>query len=129
MLTFLIHIPYTGGAHGNYGAGYTSFNLVEKKKLKLDDVLIKTGKAHLPSLLKKYFRKNYNFRANASLKEAELFEEKIEPNNNFYFTGKGTGFYYSPYEIGPYSMGEINIFIPFTELNNFLQPEFKKLIK
>jgi hypothetical protein len=31
-------------------------------------------------------------------------------------TGHDGGFFYSPYEIGPYSMVEINIFIPFTEL-------------
>lgn len=95
---------YTGGAHGLYGTGFTSLDLVKKKKLNLDDVLTKTGQSNLPSFLKKYFRKNYNLSASASLKEAGLFEEKIEPNNNFYVTGKGTGFSYSPYEIGPYAM-------------------------
>ena len=120
---------YTGGAHGNYGTGYTSLDLIKEKKLKLDDVITKTGQAYLRSILKKYFRKNYNLDANASLKEAGLFKEKIEPNNNFYVTTKGIGFSYAPYEIGPYSMGEINIFIPFSELQNFLQPVFKNLVE
>jgi hypothetical protein len=120
---------YTGGAHGNYGTHYSSFDLLSKKILKLDNVLTITGLAQLPVLLKKYFRKNYNLDANASLKEAGLFEEKIKPNNNFYVTEKGIGFSYSPYEIGPYAMGEINIFIPFSELKTLLQPPFENLLE
>ena len=119
---------YTGGAHGNYGTHYSSLDLLSKKILKLDDVLTTAGQANLPLLLKKYFRKNYNLDANDSLKEAGLFEEKIKPNNNFYITGKGIGFSYSPYEIGPYAMGEINIFIPFSELKTSLQPAFQNLL-
>ena len=91
-------------------------------------MLTTAGQANLPLLLKKYFRKNYNLDANDSLKEAGLFEEKIKPNNNFYITGKGLGFSYSPYEIGPYAMGEINIFIPFSELTTSLQPAFQNLL-
>jgi hypothetical protein len=120
---------YTGGAHGNYATRYSSLDLLKKKKLKLDDVLTMTGEARLPSLLKKYFRKNYNLGANTSLKEAGLFEEIIKPTNNFYVTGKGIGFSYPPYEIGPYAMGEINIFIPCSELNTFLQLAFENLLK
>jgi len=120
---------YTGGAHGNYGTAYSSLELAKKKKLKLDDVLTANGQTRLPLLLIKYFRKNYNLGANTSLKEAGLFEEKIKPNNNFYVTGKGIGFSYSPYEIGPYAMGEINIFIPFSELRKSLQPAFQKLLE
>jgi hypothetical protein len=120
---------YTGGAHGNYGTHYTSLDLVKKKKMELVDVLTKTGQARLPVLLKKCFRKDYNLGTNASLKEAGLFEEKIQPNNNFYVTGKGICFSYSPYEIGPYAMGEINIFIPFTEVKTFLQPALQNLLK
>ncbi|HEY6978864.1 MAG TPA: DUF3298 domain-containing protein [Chitinophagaceae bacterium] len=120
---------YTGGAHGNFGTAYSSLDLVKKKKLKLDDVLTASGQTRLPLLLIKYFRKNYNLDANTSLKEAGLFEEKIKPNNNFYVTGKGIGFSYAPYEIGPYAMGEINIFVPIVELKKLLQPAFQNLLE
>jgi len=120
---------YTGGAHGNYGTHYSSLDLVNRKKISLNDILASTAKTKLPSLLEKYFRKNYGVEKNTSLKDAGLFESTIKPNDNFYVTGKGINFCYTPYEIGPYAMGEINIFIPFSELNNYLQPSFKKLIE
>jgi hypothetical protein len=120
---------YTGGAHGNYGTHYISIDMVNGKKLSLNNILIQTGQSKLPSLLEKYFRKDYGVDKNTSLKDAGLFEPVIKSNNNFYVTGKGINFGYMPYEIGPYAMGEINIFIPFTELHNYLQPSFKNLIE
>jgi len=120
---------YTGGAHGNHGTRYISINMVNRKKLALNNVLTLTGQNKLSSLLEKYFRKDYGVDKNTSLIDAGLFESVIKPNNNFYVTGKGINFGYMPYEIGPYAMGEINIFIPFTELHNYLQPSFKNLVE
>ncbi|HEY2721999.1 MAG TPA: DUF3298 domain-containing protein [Chitinophagaceae bacterium] len=119
---------FTGGAHGNYGTEYSSLDLTSHETIKLNDVLNVDGKKQLPRLLAKYFRKAYNLRTTDSLSQGGLFEEKIKPNNDFYVTTKGIGFDYVPYEIGPFAMGEINIFIPFTELSAYLQPAFKKLI-
>lgn len=119
---------YTGGAHGNYGTSYLSIDLVNNKKLSLDDVLSGSGEKQLSRLLGKYFRKENNLKDTDALTEGGLFENKIEPNNNFFVTGKGISFNYTPYEIGPYAMGEIVIFIPFTELSAYLQSDFKKLV-
>jgi hypothetical protein len=120
---------YTGGAHGNYGTSYTSIDLTSNKVLVLDNMINETGKKVLRSLLEKNFRKQYDLKPVDSLSEGGLFENKIEPNENFYVTGKGIGFCYNPYEIGPYAMGEINIFIPFTDLENYLKESFKKLLE
>jgi len=120
---------YTGGAHGNYGTGFISVDLIANKKLKLPGILNASGLKQLPKLLEKTFRRRYGLSEKEELTAGGLFENKIEPNNNFYVTGKGIGFNYVPYEIGPYAMGEINLFIPFTELNAYLQPGFKKLIQ
>ena len=120
---------YTGGAHGNYGTTYIPLDVLNNKKLHLDDVVIPAGKIQLPGLLEKYFRQAYSLKKTDSLTEGGLFANTIEPTDNFYITEKGIGFCYSPYEIGPYAMGGINIFIPFTELNAYLQPSFKRLIQ
>jgi len=119
---------YTGGAHGNYGTNYLSIDLLHNKKLSLDDVLSASGQKQLGRLLGKYFRKNNNLKDTDALSKGGLFEDEIKPNNNFFVTGKGLAFDYSPYEIGPYAMGEIIIFIPFTELSAYLQSDFKKLV-
>jgi hypothetical protein len=121
---------YTGGAHGNYGTYYTSADLTSNKVLALDNIITEGGKKQLRTLLEKNFRKQYNLKPTDSLTdEGGLFENKIEPNKNFYITGKGIGFCYNPYEIGPYAMGEIDIFIPFTDLKNYLKEGFKRLIE
>jgi hypothetical protein len=120
---------YTGGAHGNYGTSYIPVDLLNNKKLSLNDLVSPAGKKQLPKLLEKYFRLAYSLEKTDSLMEGGLFENKIEPNDNFYITTKGICFCYLPYEIGPYAMGEINIFISFTELKDYLQTGFKRLIQ
>ncbi len=124
----LLNYSYSGGAHGNYGTSYHSLDLTSNKQLTLENVITADGKKQLSRLLEKYFRKTYLLKNTDPLTEGGLFENKIEPNENFFVTSKGIGFNYVPYEIGPYAMGEISVFIPFSELNNYLQPSFKKLI-
>lgn len=119
---------FTGGAHGFGATQYVVINPASQKKYKIADVLTPAGRSALRGYLEKWFRLQYKLARNSSLEEFGLFENKIEPNNNFYLTTKGIGFSYAPYEIGPYAMGEINIFIPFSELKTYLQPAFAKLI-
>jgi hypothetical protein len=120
---------YTGGAHGNYGTSYITINLTSNKVLALDNIINDAGRKQLRSLLEKEFRNQYNLRPTDSLSECGLFENKIEPNENFYITEKGIGFCYVPYEIGSYVMGQIEIFIPFADLKNYLKADFKTLMK
>src|SRR5688572_27913538 len=122
------NFSYTGGAHGNYYTSYMNIDLTTNKEILLREVLNSSGIQQLNPLLEKYFRKDKGLKSSEDLTEGGLFENKIEANENFYLTTKGIGFSYAPYEIGPYAAGEINVFIPFTELNAYLQPKFKKLI-
>lgn len=127
-LAFRYYI-YSGGAHGNRYTQFINFNLSNGKTLTSDDVLTADGLRRMPALLEKYFRKDRKLSATADLvEEGGLNDSKIEPNGNIFLTDKGIGFSYPPYEIASYAMGEITIFIPFSELANYLKPGFKKLI-
>lgn len=119
---------YSGGAHGNYGTSYSSYDLVNKKQLKLADIFNAEGKKKLSVLLAKSIRAQFKLKPTAPLTEV-LFENKIAPNQNFYITGKGIGFSYNPYEIAAYAYGEINVFIPFKGLETSLLPPFKQLLQ
>jgi hypothetical protein len=122
-----LNYAYTGGAHGNYGTHYVSINPATGKTYSISDVLGSAGKKMLDSLLDRNFRKDRNLNAKESLKEAGLFEDKITANDNFFLTGAGIGFNYVPYEIGPYAMGEVTVFIPFTDFGSTgLNPSFRK---
>ena len=124
-----LYYSYTGGAHGNYSTHYISIDLAANKELTLADILTPAGIKKLNPLLEKYFRKDQGLGQTEDLTEGGLFENKLEANDNFYVTTKGIGFSYAPYEIAPYAAGEINIYIPFSELTSCLQPGFKKLLR
>jgi hypothetical protein len=130
LLTIAVNnYSYTGGAHGNYGTSFTSLDLVNLKKLALKDILTQKGISALGGLLEKNYRKAYKVKPNDPLTESGLFESHIKPNDNYFVTAKGLGFNYVPYEIGPFAMGEITIFIPFKDLDVYLLHSFKTLIQ
>jgi hypothetical protein len=79
------------------------------------------------SLLVKKFRSAYQLKNDENLTDY-LFENDIPITDNFYLTSKGIGFNYNPYEIGPYALGSVSLYIPFSELDPCLNPEFRQLI-
>lgn len=115
-----------GGAHGNYGISYSCIDLVHNRKLQITDVLDTLAcRKTLQTLLAKKFRSDY--KGSEDEADADIFKDAIELTTNFSLTSKGIGFNYDPYEIGPYAMGNVSIYIPFKELESCLKPEFKQL--
>ena len=117
---------YSGGVHGNYGSTFYCYDIAAKKQLHLPDVL-SADSVTMQQIMEKYFRIQYNVKED-SLNQV-LFENHLAANQNFYFTEKGIGFLYNPYEVASYAQGEISVFIPFTELQKYLQLSFKKRLK
>lgn len=115
---------YTGGAHGNYGTRMYCFDVTAQKQLSLQD-LLSIDSTTMQRLLEQHYRKQYAVPSSAPL-SSRLFVKKLEPNNNFYFSPKGLGFSYSPYEIASYADGEIKVWIPFADLKPYLNAAFAK---
>jgi hypothetical protein len=116
---------YTGGAHGNYGTSLASINKQSGKQMQLNDVLNAEGIRLLPALLDKVARLQYGIKNNLPLDQNNFLVKKIEPSKNFYITTSGIRFLYAPYEIKSFADGEVNLLIPLTVLNSYLQPGFK----
>jgi Protein of unknown function (DUF3298)/Deacetylase PdaC len=110
---------YAGGAHGNYGSACASFDLVKKKKITLEDVFKPGYETVLTKALTESAKKKFNTQDLSEI----LFVDKVEPNGNFFLTGKGICFNYVPYEIGAYAAGELKIFVPFTELKEIIKQQ------
>jgi YD repeat-containing protein len=120
---------FTGGAHGNGASIYEIWDLALRKTLGLRDIISTSGLKALPTLLEKHFRKKYAVPVEAPLQEHGLFENRItEVTRNIFLTSKALIFSYTPYEIGPYAMGQIEIPVPLAELKPFLQPYFVRLL-
>ena len=120
---------YTADTPGNYNIIYTVADLLHKNSLALIDIVGTDGVNNLPLLLEKYYRKKYIVSAKSTLEKLGFVEHTIQPNDNFYITAKGIGFTYLKGEIAGSSAGQIEIFIPFTELKAYLTPAINTLLR
>ncbi|MBC9933607.1 DUF3298 and DUF4163 domain-containing protein [Chitinophaga qingshengii] len=111
---------FTGGAHGNSGAFYQTLDLAKHKVITPEEFFKPGYKDKLSPLLDKAFRKKFHIDEDESL-DQNLLVKTIVPNNNFIVTDKGVAFSYVPYEIGPYALGQVTLFIPLTELKGILK--------
>lgn len=115
---------YTGGAHGFGGNSYYCFDVQNKKKLGIYDIL-SADSSRLQPIVEAAFRKDRNLMPTDSLNQI-LFENHLATTDNFFFTPTGIGFNYLPYEVASYADGSILVFVPFTDLRNYIQPWFAK---
>ncbi len=114
---------YYGGAHGMYATGYVSYDVKNKKRLTLKDVFKPGYEAKMGPILERAFRRQFKLQASQPLSEI-LFDDTIALTDNFGLTGKGIFFSYVPYEIAAYAAGDIQVYIPFTEIADLLQAAF-----
>lgn len=114
---------YTGGAHGLGNTFLTVFDLKENKVLTLNDVFKPGYQSRLQSVLEDKLRKEFDIPPNASLNgdDGILFDKQLALTKNFYLTGSGIGFIYNPYEVAPYVVGQIELYVPFSELQGILK--------
>ena len=113
---------YFGGAHGLEGKTAVCYNMKQKKQMQLGDVL-SIDSASLQKIVEKNFRARSGIKPNQPMTEI-LFENNLPANDNFYFTNKGLGFIYQPYEVAAYAVGILYVFIPYTDLKPYLNPQF-----
>ena len=111
---------FTGGAHGNWGATYKTLDLSKRKVLTPEDIFKPGYQEVLSPLLDKAFKERYHLNDDESL-DQNLLVKTIPPNNNIIVTDKGVSFSYVPYEIGPYALGQITLFVPFAEIGKIIK--------
>lgn len=114
---------FYGGAHGVYGETYSCLDMKHKKVMQLKDIT-DADSTTIGDLLEQHFRTKHHLTPEESLKDAGLFKDELMPNKNFYFTDQGLVFYYNPYEVGPFVLGNIMITIPWKELRPYINKEF-----
>jgi hypothetical protein len=111
---------YTGGAHGMRNKNYYVFSLDDKRLLALGDIVPEEAKPALDNLVEAALRKQMEIPDWIPLTEQGFFEESVNRLEDFFLTSQGLGFQWDPYQIAPYSMGIIEIIIPYDELEGML---------
>ena len=114
---------YTGGAHGNHATNIVTYDLAQKKALTLNDVFLPKYEKTINKALANAVRRQFKMKPNEPLSN-NLFDNSIKSSNNFCITSKGILFLYNPYEIAAYVYGEIELFIPFSEIKSVVNPRF-----
>jgi hypothetical protein len=111
---------YTGGAHGMRSKNYYVFSLNDRRRLALNDIIQDDAKPALDNLVEAALRKLMEIPDWIPLTEQGFFEDSVDKLEDFFLTPQGLGFQWDPYEIAPYSMGIIELVIPYSELTGIL---------
>lgn len=115
---------YTGGAHGSLRVLYYTIDLNKIATISQEDIFKPNYQKFLTSKIIEKLMEKYNLDSPDKLIEEGFFDiNDISPNNNFWMNDKGVHYIYNQYEIAPYSMGPIDVSIPFEELTSIIIPE------
>jgi Protein of unknown function (DUF3298) len=115
---------YNGGAHGINGSTYICLDVKEKKVWRLQDILaVDTPK--LSAMLEAEARKAFALKPTDTLSYT-LSVDTIPVTGSIIISDRGITFHYDPYEIACYAMGDVSLYLSYTQLGEMLKPEFKK---
>ncbi|MEJ5304154.1 MAG: DUF3298 domain-containing protein [Bacteroidales bacterium] len=110
---------YTGSAHGLEATQFINVNLKNGKDYSLSELLQINNSwivGSLLQLIKQKIKEKYGLSAEQPLTNAGFFTDEIGLPVEFYLTPSGIGFFYNVYEIAPYAMGPIHVFLQWNEL-------------
>jgi hypothetical protein len=114
---------FTGGAHGLSVSKFRVIDLQDGHIVSLAEIFRPDYDNDLRDILNAAARKKYNLESGQSLVDAGFFSESIDTGPNYYITKDGMGFYYNQYEVAPFALGPIDIFINYAQLKRILNPE------
>jgi hypothetical protein len=114
---------YTGGAHGNYLDAFSILDLSTGRKIALADVFLPAAGKPLRLLIEARIRDRLEIKPDATLREAGLFVDRVDPVENFYLAVDGIGFHYDIYQILPYAAGAMDVFLPWDAIKDLVKPD------
>ncbi|GHV73274.1 hypothetical protein AGMMS49940_05760 [Spirochaetia bacterium] len=107
---------FFSGAHGMQTKDYYVFNLEDKRRLSLRDIIRDDAKQALEDLVEEALRKHMEIPSWIPLSEGGFFEDSVDRPEDFFVSPGGLGFQWDPYEIAPYSAGIIEVIFPYDQI-------------
>lgn len=119
---------YTGGAHGMEIELWFTFDVAQKKRLALTDFVSDT--TQLLTVAERHFKKLENLADTAAYGSSYFFaNDSFVLPANFGLTKEGLLFHYNPYEIKSYAEGSTTLVIPYSDIEELLTEEGRRLYK
>jgi len=112
---------FTGGAHGLSFSKFKVVDLKDGHRIVLDEIFRDGYRNDLRDIIHQEARNLYNLERNQSLADAGFYNDYIDPSDNFYLTKDGIGFYYNQYEVAPFAMGPVDIFVNYNKIKRILR--------
>lgn len=112
---------FSGGAHGDSIVNFYVYDLKTGDKITKDQIFKKNTQRQLRDIL---LKKLDLYCLNVKGESSDLIildRDSVQPNDNFYLTNKGIGFYYNVYDLSVFAVGEFDIFIPYTEIKDIIK--------
>ena len=113
---------YTGGAHGMTGTTCLNYDVKANKVLGFNDVFVNGQDAKIVKAIKAVIAANKG-------KYAAVSADKATATHNFYLSKGTVTFVYLPYEIAPFSAGQIEVPVTVADIADALTPAAKALLK
>lgn len=118
------HATYTGGAHGSLQMLYYTIDLDKLTTITEEDIFTPNYHHFLTNRIIDNLIKKYKVDTPEELINEGFFDiNDISPNNNFWINNEGVHYIYNQYEIAPYSMGPIEVTIPYEDIKSIIIPE------
>ena len=125
VISVLKHLAeyYAGAVDGNYGTGFYNIDRRTKTLLRESDYFVEDYAAQLTKILQRRLLIGYKVKTLEELEEKEgISAMDLTPNDNCSIGPKGLTYIYNPYEIAPYAVGQVTIFVPYEDLQPILRP-------
>lgn len=105
-----------GAAHGMYHQEFVNFDLKAKKRLALQDILVKGSEQNVLDAL---------YDSNSMwLDQHKIERNKLQLSDNFYYGANGLVFVYPLYELASYAEGMTELVLPYVVLKKLIKAEY-----
>lgn len=118
IATFIIdsYVYNAGAAHGMYHTEYVNFDLRSKKRIALEDVVVKDT---YNKILDDLYSENSIWLENHVIERT-----KLQLSDNFYYGAHGIVFVYPLYELASYAEGMSELTLSYRSAKALFKPEF-----
>ena len=125
LISYTVSVEYyTGGAHGGYGYNNHVLYLKTGEAVDETDIFIEDYQDSLAYILVYALAMDNNMTNPEELENKGFFNiEEIYPNGNFYLDENGITYTYNVYEIAPFSLGKIDIFLSYEKILHLLKKD------
>lgn len=124
VLTFSESVyTYEGGAHGMHGTRYFNIDSEKQERIELSNLFSEEKLALLKDALWASYETHYGVKDGDNILTF-ADKERFYTSKEFYFTPNGMHFVYPPYELGPYAAGEIQLNLPWDQLEDLINSEY-----